>query len=135
MTGISTDVVVIGLGPGGQAVAEELARAGIPVVGVDAGLVGGECPYWGCVPSKRMARAAAARGYEFLCLTDHSHYLREGRIEEQWAVNGRHYEKTANAWLGNLDAARDEVMADVVATEPRDITVGMNSAASVSSWT
>ncbi len=42
---------------------------------------------------EEMARAAAARGYEFLCLTDHSHYLREGRIEEQWAeideVNGR----------------------------------------------
>ena len=53
---------MIGLGPGGQAVAEELARAGIPVVGVDSGLVGGECPYWGCVPSKRMARAAAAIG-------------------------------------------------------------------------
>jgi len=42
---------------------------------------------------EEMARAAAARGYEFLCLTDHSHYLREGRIEQQWAeiadVNGR----------------------------------------------
>jgi pyruvate/2-oxoglutarate dehydrogenase complex dihydrolipoamide dehydrogenase (E3) component len=62
MTGLSTDVVVVGLGPGGQAVAEELARAGVPVVGIDAGLVGGECPYWGCVPSKRMARAAAAIG-------------------------------------------------------------------------
>jgi pyruvate/2-oxoglutarate dehydrogenase complex dihydrolipoamide dehydrogenase (E3) component len=60
MVDLSTDVVVIGLGPGGQAVAEELARAGIPVVGIDSGLVGGECPYWGCVPSKRMARAAAA---------------------------------------------------------------------------
>jgi DNA polymerase (family 10) len=34
---------------------------------------------------EEMAHAAAARGYEFLCLTDHSHYLREGRIEEQWA--------------------------------------------------
>jgi len=33
---------------------------------------------------EEMARAAAARGYDFLCLTDHSHYLREGRIEEQW---------------------------------------------------
>ena len=33
---------------------------------------------------EEMARAAAARGYEFLCLTDHSHYLREGRIEQQW---------------------------------------------------
>ena len=30
---------------------------------------------------EEMARAAAARGYEYLCLTDHSHYLREGRLE------------------------------------------------------
>ena len=33
---------------------------------------------------EEMALAAAARGYEFLCLTDHSHYLSEGKIEEQW---------------------------------------------------
>jgi DNA polymerase (family X) len=33
---------------------------------------------------EEMACAAAARGYAFLCLTDHSHYLREGRIEAQW---------------------------------------------------
>ena len=42
---------------------------------------------------EEMALAAAARGYEFLCLTDHSHYLREGRIEAQWleieAVNAK----------------------------------------------
>jgi pyruvate/2-oxoglutarate dehydrogenase complex dihydrolipoamide dehydrogenase (E3) component len=57
---ITTDVVVLGLGPGGGQVAEDLASAGVRVVGVDAGLVGGECPYWGCVPSKRMIRAASA---------------------------------------------------------------------------
>jgi DNA polymerase (family 10) len=33
---------------------------------------------------EEMARAAAARGYEFLCLTDHSHYLRDARLEQQW---------------------------------------------------
>jgi pyruvate/2-oxoglutarate dehydrogenase complex dihydrolipoamide dehydrogenase (E3) component len=54
------DVVVIGMGPGGEAVAGELAEAGLDVVGVEAGLVGGECPYWGCVPTKRMVRAAGA---------------------------------------------------------------------------
>jgi len=52
------DVVVIGLGPGGEDVAGKLAEAGLAVVGVDSGLVGGECPYWGCVPSKMMIRAA-----------------------------------------------------------------------------
>jgi pyruvate/2-oxoglutarate dehydrogenase complex dihydrolipoamide dehydrogenase (E3) component len=52
------DVVVIGMGPGGQDAAERLAEAGLDVVGVDQRLVGGECPYWGCVPSKMMIRAA-----------------------------------------------------------------------------
>jgi pyruvate/2-oxoglutarate dehydrogenase complex dihydrolipoamide dehydrogenase (E3) component len=51
------DVVVIGLGPGGEEVAGQLAQAGLSVVGIDSRLVGGECPYWGCVPSKMMIRA------------------------------------------------------------------------------
>ena len=51
------DVVVIGLGPGGEDVAGKLAEAGLEVVGVERQLVGGECPYWGCVPSKMMIRA------------------------------------------------------------------------------
>ena len=52
------DVVVIGLGPGGEYAAGELAEAGLTVAGVEDSLVGGECPYWGCVPSKMMIRAA-----------------------------------------------------------------------------
>ena len=54
------DVVVIGLGVGGEEVAGRLAEAGLTVVGVERELVGGECPYWGCVPSKMMIRAANA---------------------------------------------------------------------------
>jgi DNA polymerase (family 10) len=42
---------------------------------------------------EEMARTAKGRGYKFLCITDHSHYLREGRLELQWkdveAVNGK----------------------------------------------
>jgi pyruvate/2-oxoglutarate dehydrogenase complex dihydrolipoamide dehydrogenase (E3) component len=52
------DVVVIGLGVGGEDLAGKLAEAGLEVVGVERQLVGGECPYWGCVPSKMMIRAA-----------------------------------------------------------------------------
>ncbi|NUS73554.1 MAG: NAD(P)/FAD-dependent oxidoreductase [Corynebacteriales bacterium] len=52
------DVVVLGLGPGGEHAAAELARAGLTVVGVEKHLVGGECPYYGCIPSKMLIRAA-----------------------------------------------------------------------------
>jgi pyruvate/2-oxoglutarate dehydrogenase complex dihydrolipoamide dehydrogenase (E3) component len=52
------DVIVIGMGPGGEDAAGRLAEAGLQVAGVEERLVGGECPYWGCVPSKMMIRAA-----------------------------------------------------------------------------
>jgi pyruvate/2-oxoglutarate dehydrogenase complex dihydrolipoamide dehydrogenase (E3) component len=56
----NVDVVVIGMGPGGEDAAGRLAAAGLSVVGIDARLLGGECPYYGCVPSKMMIRAADA---------------------------------------------------------------------------
>jgi pyruvate/2-oxoglutarate dehydrogenase complex dihydrolipoamide dehydrogenase (E3) component len=51
------DLIVIGLGPGGEEVAQRTADAGLDVLSIDRRLVGGECPYWGCVPSKVMVRA------------------------------------------------------------------------------
>jgi Pyridine nucleotide-disulphide oxidoreductase len=54
------DVIVVGLGVGGDFVAGRLAEAGLEVVGIESTLVGGECPYWGCVPSKMIIRAANA---------------------------------------------------------------------------
>jgi pyruvate/2-oxoglutarate dehydrogenase complex dihydrolipoamide dehydrogenase (E3) component len=52
------DVIVVGLGPGGEHVALKLGEAGVRVLGVEERLVGGECPYFGCVPSKMMIAAA-----------------------------------------------------------------------------
>jgi pyruvate/2-oxoglutarate dehydrogenase complex dihydrolipoamide dehydrogenase (E3) component len=52
------DAIVVGMGVAGEVVAGGLAEAGWSVLGVDHRLVGGECPYWGCIPSKMMVRAA-----------------------------------------------------------------------------
>jgi len=52
------DVIVLGVGVAGEAVGGQLAEAGLEVLGIEAELVGGECPYWGCIPSKMMLRAA-----------------------------------------------------------------------------
>ena len=54
------DVVVLGMGIAGELIAGELADTGLSVVGIDHLLVGGECPYWGCVPTKMIVRAANA---------------------------------------------------------------------------
>jgi pyruvate/2-oxoglutarate dehydrogenase complex dihydrolipoamide dehydrogenase (E3) component len=54
------EAIVLGLGPGGEEVAGTLAGSGLAVVGIDQRLVGGECPYYGCVPTKMMVRAAGA---------------------------------------------------------------------------
>jgi dihydrolipoamide dehydrogenase len=60
------DVIVIGAGPAGEVVAGRTADAGLRVALVERELVGGECSYWGCVPSKTLIRpgdvvAAASR--------------------------------------------------------------------------
>src|SRR3954470_9553361 len=54
------DVVVIGLGVGGEEVAGRLAEAGLNVVGVEHTIVGGERPYWGRIPTKSMFRPGNA---------------------------------------------------------------------------
>ncbi|GAB3194996.1 NAD(P)/FAD-dependent oxidoreductase [Nocardioides hungaricus] len=58
MSAREVDLVVIGLGPGGEALASGAAQAGLEVVAVDRHLVGGECPYYGCVPTKMMVRGS-----------------------------------------------------------------------------
>jgi dihydrolipoamide dehydrogenase len=56
----SYDVVVVGAGAVGENVADRVAQAGLRVVIVEADLVGGECSYWACMPSKALLRSGAA---------------------------------------------------------------------------
>ncbi|MFW5941794.1 MAG: dihydrolipoyl dehydrogenase family protein [Chloroflexota bacterium] len=54
------DVIVLGVGTCGEDLSLRLLGAGLKVVGVEAALVGGECAYWACLPTKMMIRAASA---------------------------------------------------------------------------
>jgi len=124
---LTADVVVLGLGPGGEDAATRLARAGLAVVAVEDRLVGGECPYWGCIPSKMMIRAAGL--------------LTEGRripgmagdsvITPSWApVARRIRDEATDSW--DDKAAADRLTAAGVTllrghgtiTGPGEVTVG-----------
>jgi pyruvate/2-oxoglutarate dehydrogenase complex dihydrolipoamide dehydrogenase (E3) component len=52
------DVIVIGAGPTGENVADRAIRGGLTAAIVEAELVGGECSYWACMPSKALLRPA-----------------------------------------------------------------------------
>ena len=56
----STDVIVIGAGAVGENVADRAHRGGLEVLVVERELVGGECSYWACMPSKALLRPGAA---------------------------------------------------------------------------
>src|SRR6476660_9164756 len=85
------DVVVIGLGVGGEFLSTRLADGGCSVAGIEAHLVGGECPYYGCVPTKMIVRAAnvleEARRVDALAGT--------ATVEPDWSVVARRIRKDA----------------------------------------
>jgi dihydrolipoamide dehydrogenase len=55
------DVVVLGAGPGGEVAADRLRAGGLRVALVERELIGGECAYWACIPSKTLLRPPEAR--------------------------------------------------------------------------
>jgi len=76
------DVIVLGAGPVGQSVAARARAGGLSVAVVERELVGGECSYWGCIPSKALLRPALA------------------------VADARHVDGAREAVTGSLDTAK-----------------------------
>jgi pyruvate/2-oxoglutarate dehydrogenase complex dihydrolipoamide dehydrogenase (E3) component len=88
------DLLIIGLGVGGIEVANQAAAGGLSVTAVEQHLVGGECPFWGCIPSKVMVRAAdtlaeAARAGEL---------AGRAQVTPEWALVAERMRETTEGW-------------------------------------
>ena len=99
------DVVVLGLGVGGEEAGGKLAEAGLSVIGIEQRLVGGECPYWGCVPSKMMIRAS-----NLLIEARRIHGMAgEAEVTPQWApVARRVRDEATDSWDDRVAVERFE---------------------------
>lgn len=60
MTAFDYDLIVVGAGPVGENVADYALKQGVRVAVVESELVGGECSYWACMPSKALLRSGHA---------------------------------------------------------------------------
>ncbi|MEV5173830.1 NAD(P)/FAD-dependent oxidoreductase [Streptomyces flaveolus] len=87
------DVIVLGAGPVGQNVADRARAAGLSVAVVERELVGGECSYWACVPSKALLRPVIA-------------------LADVTRVDGARQAVTGRLDSGRVFARRDRYVAD-----------------------
>ncbi len=92
------DVICLGAGPCGEAVAGELKGSGLTLAVVERELVGGECPYSGCIPSKTLLRSA-----ETLAEAGAARTLAAGRVE--WTVDFPKISKRVHHMARDLDDA------------------------------
>lgn len=98
---IACDVIVVGLGPGGQELATALAEAGLDTVGVEKHLVGGECPFYGCTPTKIMIRAA-----DHVAMVHRADHLAgPSSIDPDWSLPaGRITDEATKGWTDDANA-------------------------------
>jgi pyruvate/2-oxoglutarate dehydrogenase complex dihydrolipoamide dehydrogenase (E3) component len=93
------DVVCLGGGVAGEAIAGGLQGSGISLAVVERELVGGECPYWGCIPSKTLLRSG-----ETLEEADRARTLAASRVE--WDVDFPKVSKRVLWMARDLDDSR-----------------------------
>jgi pyruvate/2-oxoglutarate dehydrogenase complex dihydrolipoamide dehydrogenase (E3) component len=93
------DVVCLGGGVAGEAIAVGLQDSGLTLAVVERELVGGECPYWGCVPSKTLLRSG-----ETLTEADRARLLAASRVE--WTVDFPKVSKRVLWMARDLDDSR-----------------------------
>jgi pyruvate/2-oxoglutarate dehydrogenase complex dihydrolipoamide dehydrogenase (E3) component len=140
----SYDVIVIGAGPTGENAADRAVRGGLSAVIVESELVGGECSYWACMPSKALLRpagvvaeAAAVRGVTGARLDPPEVLARRNAFAHDWSDDGQvQWLKSAKVSLvrghGRLTGERRVSVGDRTLTARHAVVIATGTNASVS---
>lgn len=149
------DVAILGMGPGGEVAAGRLLKAGKKIAVIERELIGGECAYWACVPSKTVLRPPEAateveraagvsgaslnwhatseyRNYMIRHLDDSAQidgYTRRGAlvVKEDGVIVGQ----------GRIQAGKQEITADqiVIATGSEPVIPAFDDLDQITMWT
>src|SRR5437667_172070 len=111
------DVVCLGGGVAGEAIAGELQGSGLSIAVVERELVGGECPYWGCVPSKTLLRSG-----ETLEEAGRARTLAASRVD--WDVDFPKVSKRVLWMARDLDDSRPAAALPHLKADAIEIIVG-----------
>jgi pyruvate/2-oxoglutarate dehydrogenase complex dihydrolipoamide dehydrogenase (E3) component len=137
------DVIVIGAGPTGENVADRAVRGGLTAAIVESELVGGECSYWACMPSKALLRpvglvaeAAAVRGVTGARLEPAEVLKRRDSFAHGWKDDGQvEWVKSAKIDLfrghGRLAGERLVTVGDVTLAARQAVCVATGTGAVV----
>ncbi|AOT03267.1 dihydrolipoyl dehydrogenase family protein [Arthrobacter sp. U41] len=149
------DVAVLGMGPGGEVAASRLLKAHKKVAVIERELIGGECAYWACVPSKTLlrppeAKTAAARSagvtgaeLDWAAASDYRDYMIR-HLDDKAQIDGYKGQGAtvikAEARItgpGTLQAGGRTIHADhiIIATGSEAVMPELEGAENVTIWT
>lgn len=120
--GEGADVIVVGMGPGSEDLAGKLAEAGLEVVALESNLMGGECPCWGRIPSKRAA-GLLAEGRRIRGMAG------TATVEPDWAPVAARPGQAADILGKPVDPAAYRALPRVTFTDPDVGSVGTSEEA------
>jgi pyruvate/2-oxoglutarate dehydrogenase complex dihydrolipoamide dehydrogenase (E3) component len=149
------DAIVIGMGTGGEAAAYRLLAGGLRIAVIEKELIGGECAYWACIPSKALLRTTEARaeaehaagltrpGLDWPRLRDHRDYMIRhlddiGQVEGLRKLGATVIKATARlTGPGQVEVGGQRLTADniIIATGATPVRLSIDGLADVPVWT